>query len=120
MSHMTTNQPAAASIEFTLNRLIRGFQASQALHVAAELGVVDILTSGPQTASEVASAAGAHEPSLRRLLRFLTAIDILTEDASGRFAPTEMGALLRADHPQSAKHWALVFGSPQFWRAWGE
>jgi hypothetical protein len=111
---------AGAANETSIWQLIRGFQASQALHAAAKLGVVDILAEGPKTAGEIASVAGAEEPGLRRLLRFLTAIDVLTEDMSGRFAPTEMGALLGAEHPQSVKAWAAVFGSPQFWRPWGQ
>ena len=117
---LPTDKPADASAATTHMRLIRGFMASQAVHAAAELGVVDILAGGPQTVGEIAGICGAHELALRRLLRFLTSIDILTEDQSGRFAPTELGALLRADHPQSVKAWAVVFGSAQFWQPWGE
>jgi hypothetical protein len=117
MPPTTPTSDAALEAEFMLQ--IRGFQASQALHAAAELSLVDQLASGPKTAAELAATVGANEPALRRLLRFLTAIGVLTEDASGRFTPTAKGELLRADHPRSQKAWAVVFGSPQFWQPWG-
>lgn len=115
-----TDHQAGSSQQTALFKMIRGFEVSQALYAAAKLAVFDILADGPKTSSEIASAAGAHEPSLRRLLRFLTAVDILLEDNSGRFAATEMGELLRADHPQSVRAWALMFGAAFFWRPWGQ
>ena len=60
---MTAPDP---SIE--LMRLINGYQVSQALHVAATLGVADQLKDGPKSYDDVAQACGAHPPSLYRLL----------------------------------------------------
>ena len=115
-----TEHQANASPEAAVLRMIRGFQLSQALHAAAKLGIFDLLARGTRTSTEIAGAAGAHEPSLRRLLRFLTTVDVLVEDDRGRFAATAMGELLRSDHPQSVRPWALMLGSPSFWRPWGE
>jgi hypothetical protein len=72
----------------TLSRLLNGYQATQALHVAARLGIVDVLQDGPKTAQVLADRVGAHEPSLRRFLGFLTTLGLLTHDSEGHFAAT--------------------------------
>jgi hypothetical protein len=102
-----------------LGQLLDGFQATQALHVAARLGLVDALRDGPKTSSALADRFGAHEPSLRRLLGFLTTLGVLTQDGMEGFATTPVGDLLRADHPESDRPWALLLGSPAIWRPWG-
>src|SRR5262245_59604355 len=91
--------PGPASTQ--LIQLIWGFMASQALHVAAKLEIFNALRDGPMTVREVAEATGSQELPLRRLLRFLTAIDVVTEDEEGLFSSTALGELLRSDHPQS-------------------
>jgi hypothetical protein len=98
---------------------IWGFMASQALHAAARLAVFDIVRDGPKTAREIAGRSSSSEPPLLRLLRYLTAIGFLTEDAQGRFSSTPLGALLQADHPQSLRPMALMYGEPFWWRPWG-
>jgi hypothetical protein len=90
------------------------------LHTAARLGVFDALAAGPQTAEQLAAAVGAHGPSLRRLLRALTTVDVLREDAAGAFANADLGELLRADHPQSLGAQAIMYGEPFFWGTWGD
>src|ERR1700688_5053603 len=52
-----------------LMRLINGYQVSQAMHVAATLGVADQLKDGPKSYNALAQACGAHPTSLYRLLR---------------------------------------------------
>ncbi|GAC1524691.1 MAG: methyltransferase [Chloroflexota bacterium] len=106
--------------EAVLYQMLGGFQVSQALSTAAKLAIFDMLRDGPKTSPELVEAVGAHAPSLRRLLRFLTTIDILTEDEQGRFAATLMGELLRSDHPQSAHPWAVLLGAPIIWQPWGD
>ena len=106
--------------EMLLGRMLAGFMESQALHVAARLAIGDVLRDGPTTSGAIADAVGAHEPSLRRLLRFLTAMGVLTEDGEGRFAASPLGELLRSDHPRSLRTAALLMGAPFIWRPWGE
>ena len=60
-----------------LNRmveLIYGFVPSQAIAVAATLGLADLLEKGPKSVEELASATKTHAPSLNRLLRMLTSL----------------------------------------------
>lgn len=103
-----------------IDELLGGFQASQALHVTARLGILDVVHESPRNAEEIARTIGAHAPSLRRLLRHLVTLDILTESADGTYVATAMAGFLRSDHPQSAHPWALLLGSPLAWRPWGE
>jgi hypothetical protein len=53
----------------TLLRMTSAFQVSQAIHVAATLGIADLLEDGPRSADELAEATGTHAPTLYRLLR---------------------------------------------------
>jgi precorrin-6B methylase 2 len=102
----------------TLRRLVNGYQASQAIHVAATLGVADHLVDGPRTSDELAAAVGAHADSLYRLLRALAAVGVLHEDDGRRFALTPVGECLRADADEPVGGWAAFVGRPYVWRAW--
>jgi len=117
---VTTTPDPAATLQHDLIKLLTGYEVSQALHVAAKLGLGDVLRDGPKTSTAIALAVGADEPSLVRFLRFLAAQDILTEDDQGAFATTAMGALLRSDHPQSVHPWAALLGAPIIWLPWGK
>ncbi|MEZ4869360.1 MAG: methyltransferase [Caldilineaceae bacterium] len=103
----------------SLYQMAWGFRISQALYVTAKLGILDLLCDGPKPSWEIANALGAHEPSLRRLLRALTGLDILTADGQGYFTVTELGKLLQTEHPLSLRSSAIFAGSPFIWQAWG-
>ena len=60
-----------------LLRLINGFQASQAIHVTATLGLADRLRHRPASAAEMAYMTGAHPVALHRLMRLLARSDVL-------------------------------------------
>src|SRR5205823_3634494 len=80
-----------------LTRLFRGFWVSQAIYVAAQLGLADLVADGPRSVADLASATGAHAPTLRRVLRLLAGEGIFAEAEDGRFELTPMAApLLRA------------------------
>jgi hypothetical protein len=103
----------------TLGRLIVGFQVSDAIHVAATLGIADLLAEGPRTSDELAAATNAHAGSMYRLLRALASVGVFHEEESRRFSTTPMGALLRSDVPGSLRGWAMFVGRPYFREAWG-
>ncbi|MEP7021021.1 MAG: methyltransferase [Pseudonocardiales bacterium] len=102
-----------------LRRLINGFQISQALHVAAELGLSDLMATGPRTVTELAEQTGTHEPSLFRLLRALASIGVYEQHQDAHFANSELGEALRIDAPGSPGGWARLVGSRYQWQAWG-
>jgi hypothetical protein len=96
---------------------IMGFMASQAVYVAAKLGIADLVGERAQSATELAEAVGADPDALYRLLRFLAGNSIFVEGEGG-FANSELSELLR-DAPGSFRDFALVFGE-EFYPAFGE
>src|SRR4051812_4308271 len=98
----------------TLRRLVNGYQVSQAIHVAATLGVADRLAHGPRTSDELAAEVGAHAESLYRLLRALAAVGVLHEEDE----LTPVGECLRSDAAEPVGGWAAMIGRPYVWRAW--
>ena len=103
----------------TLMRLINGYQVTQAIHVAAKLGIADLLADGPRGSEDLAVATGSHPEALYRLLRALAAIGVFREEAGRRFSLTEFGASLRSDAPDSVAGWSALVGEPYYWQAWG-
>jgi hypothetical protein len=108
-----------APLTAELLRLVNGYQASQAIHVAATLGIADLLADGARSSDDVAEAAGADPDALYRLLRALAALGVLHEEDGRRFSLTELGDGLRSDAPQSVAGWAAYIGRPAYWQAWG-
>jgi SAM-dependent methyltransferase len=97
-----------------------GAMTVQAIHVAAKLGVADLVAAGPKTVLELAEATRTHGPSLGRLLRAPTSLWIFVEDPEGRYRQTALSDLLRTDHPQSMRPFAMMLGAGFFWRPSGE
>jgi hypothetical protein len=101
-----------------LHRLITGYQVSQAVHVAATLGLSDLLADGPRSVAELAEATGADARSLTRLMRGLAAVGLYVSDGEERFANTELGDAFRTDVPRSVAGWARAVGRPHHWQAY--
>lgn len=102
----------------TLLEMLHGSWKAQALHVAAELRLADLLASGPRTSDDLAAATQTHAHSLHRLLRALTTIDICREREDGSFEITETGSLLASDVPGSLRHWTIWWAN-YLWPVWG-
>ena len=101
-----------------LMSLVASAAISQAMAVAAELGVADLLADGPKMAAELARATGCHEPSLQRLMRALVSADLCDEREDGSFALTAMGSLLRSDADNGLGAWVTWWGKYR-WPVWG-
>lgn len=97
-----------------LQRLIYGYQFTQALYVAARLAIPDLLADGPRSVVELAALSDAHAPSLARLLRALTTLDVVAEVEPDVFGLTPLGELLRSDVPESRRAWLLFTGGDQY------
>lgn len=97
---------------------ITGYQVSQAIYVAAKLGIADLLADGPMTSDQLASNTGAHAASLYRLLRALSSEGIFRESETETFELTPMGELLRTKIPKSMRSWAVMYNEEQY-QAWG-
>ena len=97
-----------------------GIIVAQAIHAAARLGIPDLLSSGPKTAAALAIECGAHAPTLERLLRALVAFGILAVAPNDCFQNTPFTEVLRADHPQSQRDFAMFLPAGFLWRPIGE
>jgi O-methyltransferase domain/Dimerisation domain len=104
---------------FVLFRMVTGYYVSRAIHVAARLGIADLLAEGPRDHDELAKATGTHADSLRRVLRLLASAGVLLEEEDGKFALTPIGACLRSGVPGSMRAAALLFGGITQ-QAWGD
>jgi hypothetical protein len=102
-----------------LYQLATGHYVSQALYVAAELGIADRLAGGPQSHDALAEQTATHAPSLRRVLRLLASVGVFAEGADGRFELTPAGSFLRSG-PGSFRAAARLFGGPMVWASWGD
>lgn len=102
-----------------LQELLQGAWITQAIYVAARLGIADLLGAEASPVDELARAARADPSSLYRLLRALSTIGIFSEEPGRRFALTPLAELLRRDHPDSVRNQALHRGMPETYAAWG-
>ena len=66
MSENVPTDAGAVPPPATLLQMMIGYWVSQALYVAAKLGVADLLADGPRPAGVLASATQTDAPSLRR------------------------------------------------------
>lgn len=90
---------------------------SQAISVAAELRLADLLADGPRSAPQLAAATDCDAASLQRLLHALTSLAIFQEMGDGRFALASAGEHLRSDAPRSLRNWAIWCGRFH-WPVW--
>lgn len=98
--------------------LIRAYQLSQMLSVAASLGLADRIHDQPRRADELAAECGAHPAMLLRMIRALAAFGILSVDAGGAVQHTARSRLLRRDAVPTLHHAARYRGLPGNWAAW--
>jgi O-methyltransferase domain len=104
---------------FVLFRMVTGYYVARGLHVAAKLGIADLLAEGPRGHGELAEATDTHADSLRRVLRLLASAGVFIEEEDGKFALTPIGACLRSGVPGSMRAAALLFGGITQ-QAWGD
>jgi len=96
-----------------IGRMLSGYWISQAVYVAAKLGLADLLTDGPRTADELAPATHTVPRSLYRLLRCLSSIGVFSEDGEHRFSLTPLSECLRSG-PGSQRSLAITTGEEHY------
>ena len=109
---------AVEPAEQTVMQMARGYQLSQAVYVAAKLGVADVLDPQPLAAEAIAQAVGARSAPLRRVLRALVAAGVFSELEDGRFATNDAAAALRAGAPGGMRDVVVNFGE-EMYRSFG-
>ncbi|MDW3684454.1 methyltransferase [Cupriavidus sp. CV2] len=118
MNTLPDARDATATRRPQLLAMINANWMTQAIAVAADLWIPDLLASGPLSVDLLADGCRCHVPSIRRLLRALATLEVCSELEDGRFALGPLGELLREDAPDSLRAWAL-FRAKQ-WPAWGQ
>ena len=121
----TTSQPVpvppnGAPAETLLTQILMGSLSSQALYVAAKLGVADLLVDGPKPVDELATATETDAPSLYRVLRALASIGVFEEQDNQVFALTPTAEPLRSDVPNSLRDVTIFWGEDWHWEVWGK
>ncbi|MGE3542108.1 MAG: methyltransferase dimerization domain-containing protein [Candidatus Tectimicrobiota bacterium] len=119
MTHVPPAPPAlAVPLAHPLLAMMLSAAQSQLLRVAAELGIADLVREGPKTVAELAAATGTQVAALARIMRALTALELVAETAPQQYTCTPLGTLLQADSPASLRGYALLFGSPLLFQLW--
>lgn len=106
--------------EAQLSQLLVGAFISQAIYVAAKLGIADLLAEKPKNVAELAANTNTHERSLYRLLRTLASVGVFVETDPKVFGNTPVSEPLRKDVPNSMHYPTLWFGAEPHWRVYGE
>uniref|UniRef100_A0A7C2PGG5 Homocysteine methyltransferase n=1 Tax=Schlesneria paludicola TaxID=360056 RepID=A0A7C2PGG5_9PLAN len=110
--------PASAPDPAIVLDLIEAYRRSQTMFAAVDLGLFDRLQAGPQTATELAAAIGAHADSLRRLLNACVALGLLLRN-DDRYANTDMAAAyLTTDSPRRFTGY-IKYSNSAGWKLWG-
>jgi predicted O-methyltransferase YrrM len=107
---MTAAPPAAPPAARTrVMELLHGALVTQAVAVAAELGLADLTADGPRDVGDLARSTGTEPGALYRLLRALAAQGVFTEVAPRTFGGTELSDALRGGVGGSLRNWARLW-----------
>src|SRR5579872_593646 len=102
-------------------QMVSGGWVAKVVADVSRLGIPDQLKNhGPLSAAEIVGKCGvdAKPDALERALRACAALGVFTEDAAGRFGPTELSDALTLDSPVSVKRFAEVASDWWFWKTW--
>ena len=102
-----------------LIQIASGAMLTQAIGVAAKLGIADLIKDGGTNVDELAKATGADARSLFRVLRSLASVGVFRESAPRTFENTPMSVLLRSETPDSLKNFAIFMAEPWHYNVWG-
>jgi hypothetical protein len=93
-----------------LFHMATGYWVSQAIYVAAKLGIADLLKEGPQSCVALATASGSDSPSLFRLMRALASVGVFSYVGRDCFALSHLAESLLTDAPASLRSMVITIG----------
>jgi hypothetical protein len=111
-------EPQSPSPEYVLTKMAFGAVVTQALYVAARLGIADLLAAGPRPVAELAAETGTHERSLYRVLRSLAGSGVFAEVAPQTFGLTPVAERLRSDVPGTMRNGLIFMGERWHFNVW--
>jgi len=102
-----------------LLQLAMGAMVTQAIGVAAKLGVADVIADTGKHVDHLAEATGSHSPSLYRILRSLASVGVFRETEPYTFVNTPLSDVLRSDTPGSMRNTMIFMAEPWHYNVWG-
>lgn len=99
-------------------QMLHGLHFSTCLSCLAQLGIPDLVETGPQSAAELAAQVGVQPQALYRLMRATASIGVLAEGPDGKFSETPLSAVLRSNARPTARHLAMMGAREWHMRGW--
>src|SRR5882724_7729067 len=93
-----------------LFQMATGYWVSQAIYVAAKLGIADLLKDGPQSCVTLAASTGSDALSLFRLMRALSCVGIFLHLGSDCFALSRLAESLQTEVHGSLRAMVITIG----------
>ncbi len=100
--------------------LVRAFQVSKMIQVAAALELADRVADGAKPITALALEAGAEPTMLLRLCRALAAFGIFAVDSDGNLSQTARSMHLRQTAAPTLHHAARYYASPHITASWAQ
>ncbi|MFL5665955.1 MAG: methyltransferase [Ktedonobacteraceae bacterium] len=116
---MTSNTTNPESVFPAVVDDLVGLIKSQAIRLAAQLQLADLVKDGPKSLTELAEATGTNKAALYRLLYALANCGYFEEVEPEVFAQSELSYTLRTDIPRSLRDFAIMHGGEEWqWEPW--
>jgi SAM-dependent methyltransferase len=93
-----------------LFQMATAYWVSQAIYVAAKIGIADLLANGPQSSVALADATRSDAGSLFRLMRALSSVGVFSQVDTDSFDISGVGEALRSDVPGSLRQMVITIG----------
>ena len=97
---------------------LQGLWMARAIHVAVRLGLPDLLAGHAKSLSELALTSNCNESTLRRLLRSLKHLGLITETSPSFYSATSLFERLQRDQSDSLYWLSMLYGEEWQLRAW--
>ncbi|MFE5742520.1 methyltransferase [Streptomyces celluloflavus] len=102
----------------TLMQRLFGSRITEVVSLAARMDLPDAIGEGESAATDLARRYEIPPEQMNRLLRALASQGLCEERAPGKFALTDVGSLLRKEHPGSLYDFARFHTAPETLRPW--
>ncbi|MDC1363531.1 hypothetical protein N8229_05770 [Flavobacteriaceae bacterium] len=117
---MTTTKEGLAENIKALSQMIYGNWLQQCTYTFAELAMADVLYNSSKTCETLAKDLELNTPYLRPFLRCVAELGFIQFNTKTKeYMLTELGALLRSDHPYSKRAEARLNGADYRYKPWG-
>ncbi|MUG92985.1 methyltransferase [Scytonema sp. UIC 10036] len=116
--HEQQQQNQSLSTSDPLFEIVGGFAKSQAIFVAAKLGIADILSNGAKNTHQLAQSTGVNQVFLEHLMRMLVSLDLFSVDEDNNFTLNPLGKRLLTGTNDSLR--STILATMQiFYPLWG-